>query len=47
MTTASGSVHRLAWEIPLYTPILIMSRITVWSAHVIEQLANNRMIRPR
>jgi citrate synthase len=24
-----------------------MSRITGWSAHIIEQLANNRLIRPR
>jgi len=34
-------------EIPLYTPIFAMSRITGWAAHVIEQLDNNRLIRPR
>ena len=34
-------------EIPLYTPIFAMSRITGWSAHIIEQLDNNRLIRPR
>jgi citrate synthase len=34
-------------EIPLYTPIFAMSRITGWTAHVIEQLDNNRLIRPR
>ena len=34
-------------EIPLYTPIFAMSRIAGWSAHVIEQLDNNRLIRPR
>jgi 2-methylcitrate synthase/citrate synthase II len=39
--------HALGLEIPLYTPIFVMSRITGWSAHVIEQLANNRLIRPR
>jgi citrate synthase len=33
--------------IPIYTPMFAMSRITGWSAHVIEQLANNRLIRPR
>src|SRR5207248_2604863 len=33
--------------IPLYTPLFVMSRITGWSAHIIEQLANNRLIRPR
>ena len=32
--------------IPLYTPIFVMSRITGWSAHIIEQLDNNRLIRP-
>jgi citrate synthase len=39
--------HALGLEIPLYTPIFVMSRITGWSAHVIEQLDNNRLIRPR
>lgn len=33
--------------IPLYTPIFVMSRITGWSAHIIEQLSNNRIIRPQ
>jgi 2-methylcitrate synthase/citrate synthase II len=32
--------------IPLYTPIFVMSRITGWCAHIIEQLDNNRIIRP-
>jgi citrate synthase len=39
--------HALGLEIPLYTPIFVMSRITGWSAHIMEQLANNRLIRPR
>ncbi len=39
--------HALGLEIPIYTPIFAMSRITGWSAHIIEQLANNRLIRPR
>ena len=34
-------------EIPLYTPIFAMSRITGWATHIIEQLDNNRLIRPR
>ena len=34
-------------EIPLYTPIFAMARITGWAAHVTEQLDNNRLIRPR
>ncbi len=39
--------HCLGLEVPLYTPIFVMSRIAGWSAHVIEQLDNNRLIRPR
>ncbi|MDB5307451.1 MAG: citZ [Gemmataceae bacterium] len=39
--------HAMKLEIPLYTPIFAMSRIAGWSAHVIEQLDNNRLIRPR
>ncbi len=33
--------------VPLYTPIFVMSRITGWAAHIIEQLDNNRLIRPQ
>jgi 2-methylcitrate synthase len=47
VTSARRSVHQFGFEIPLCTPIFVMSRITGWSAHVIEQLANNRLIRPR
>lgn len=32
--------------VSLYTPIFVMSRITGWCAHIIEQLNNNRIIRP-
>lgn len=30
----------------LFTPIFVMSRVTGWAAHVIEQRSNNRLIRP-
>jgi len=39
--------HALGLEVPLYTPIFVMSRVTGWSAHIIEQLDHNRIIRPR
>lgn len=32
--------------VPQYTPIFVASRITGWCAHIIEQHANNRLIRP-
>ncbi len=39
--------HAMGLDIPLYTPMFAMSRIAGWAAHVIEQLDNNRLIRPR
>lgn len=33
--------------VPQYTPIFVASRITGWAAHIMEQHANNRLIRPR
>ena len=43
----SASVyHFCGIPTPLFTPIFVMSRITGWSAHVFEQRADNRLIRP-
>ena len=39
--------HAMGLEIPVYTPMFAMSRITGWAAHVDEQLGANRLIRPR
>jgi citrate synthase len=39
--------HAMSLDIPVYTPMFAMSRIAGWAAHVIEQLDNNRLIRPR
>lgn len=39
--------YMLGIDIDLYTPIFAMSRVVGWSAHAMEQLENNRLIRPR
>jgi citrate synthase len=44
----SASVyHMLGIDVDLFTPIFVMSRIAGWTAHVMEQLGDNRLIRPR
>ena len=44
----SASVfYALGIPIDLYTPIFAVSRVSGWTAHVLEQYANNRLIRPR
>ncbi|MGM0606559.1 MAG: citrate synthase [Halobacteriota archaeon] len=44
----SGSVYyQLGIPIDLYTPIFAMSRVGGWIAHVLEYVAENRLIRPR
>jgi citrate synthase len=44
----SASTYKiLGIDIDLYTPIFALSRIAGWTAHVIEQLDDNRLIRPR
>jgi len=39
--------HYMGLDVEIYTPLFVVSRVVGWSAHVIEQLANNRLIRPR
>src|SRR5207244_6035248 len=35
--------HSMGLEVPLYTPIFVMSRVTGWSAHVIEDRKSTRL----
>ena len=43
---AGPAYYLMGFEIPMFTPIFVASRITGWAAHVIEQAADNRLIRP-
>jgi len=44
---SASTYHTLGIPIALFTPIFAVSRVSGWTAHVLEQLANNRLIRPR
>jgi 2-methylcitrate synthase/citrate synthase II len=39
--------YMLGLPVDLYTPLFVASRVVGWAAHIIEQLDNNRLIRPR
>ena len=38
--------HLMGFDIDFFTPIFVISRITGWSAHIMEQHAANKLIRP-
>lgn len=42
----ASAYHFMGIPTPLFTPIFVISRLTGWAAHVKEQRANNRIIRP-
>jgi len=44
---SASTYHSLGIDTDLFTPIFAVSRISGWTAHVLEQYANNRLIRPR
>jgi citrate synthase len=44
---SATTYHALGIDSNLFTPIFAVSRISGWTAHVLEQYANNRLIRPR
>ena len=43
---SATAYHYCGIPTPLFTPIFVISRITGWCAHIFEQRANNRLIRP-
>jgi citrate synthase len=44
---SASTYHTLGIDVDLFTPIFAVSRVGGWTAHVIEQLDDNRLIRPR
>ncbi len=42
----ASAYHFMGIPTELFTPIFVMSRVTGWTAHVMEQRENNRIIRP-
>ncbi|MCL4137583.1 UNVERIFIED_CONTAM: hypothetical protein GTU68_024428, partial [Idotea baltica] len=43
---AGPAYYMMGFEIDLFTPIFVMSRVVGWTAHVAEQLSDNRIVRP-
>ena len=44
---SASTYHTLGIDVDLFTPLFAVSRISGWTAHVMEQLNDNRLIRPR
>ncbi|EAS03271.1 2-methylcitrate synthase/citrate synthase II (macronuclear) [Tetrahymena thermophila SB210] len=43
---SASTYHQCGIPTELFTPIFVMSRVTGWAAHIFEQRANNKLIRP-
>ncbi|WP_067827772.1 bifunctional 2-methylcitrate synthase/citrate synthase [Nocardia inohanensis] len=43
---AGPAYYLMGFDIDMFTPIFVMSRITGWTAHIIEQSQSNALIRP-
>jgi citrate synthase len=44
---SASTYYALGIPIELFTPVFAVSRVSGWTAHVLEQFSNNRLIRPR
>lgn len=43
---AGPAYYMMGFDIDMFTPLFVMSRISGWTAHIMEQRRNNRIIRP-
>ena len=43
---AGPAYHLMGFDTPTFTPVFVASRITGWTAHIMEQAASNSLIRP-
>jgi citrate synthase len=43
---AARVYHALSLPVKVFTPIFVVARMSGWTAHVIEQMGDNRLIRP-
>jgi citrate synthase len=44
---SASTYYMMGIPMDLYTPIFAISRISGWAGHILEQYANNKLIRPR
>ena len=43
---AGPAYYMMGFDIDMFTPIFVMARVSGWTAHIMEQVADNRLVRP-